>query len=189
MLHPVGPSSSRAPVRIFLAEICDCKKCCQISSFHSPLSLKQFSIDHATWSSIETLFPCAGRFQYKEFNFENVSVGYASLHSQDHQSGMIVESNFSKADKLYVYFQRAFWVELLETAIECTVKCIGCVRNPFGTKFANQSSVSPSDFCKIDCFDYLGECFMQFAWSRGLSVGRTMIESNRPVFLRPCSEA
>jgi hypothetical protein len=64
-------------------------------------------MDDASLSSIETLFSCAGRFQNKEFNFENVSVGYASLQSQDHQSGMIVESYFSKADKLYVYFQLA----------------------------------------------------------------------------------
>jgi len=122
---PLGRVPAGRPSLSFLAEIHDSRKCCQISSFHSSLSLKQFSINHATWSSIETLFPWVGRFQYKEFKFENVSVGYASLQSQDHQSAMIVESYFSKAGKQYVYFQRTFWVELLETAIECTVKCIG----------------------------------------------------------------
>jgi len=63
----------------FLAEIHDRRKCCQISSFHSSLSLEQFPVDHTTWSSIKTLFPCAGGFQYKEFNFESVSVGYARI--------------------------------------------------------------------------------------------------------------
>jgi diacylglycerol kinase len=59
---------------------------------------------------------------------------------------MIVESYFSKADKLYVYFQLALWVELLETAIECTVMCIGCVQNPFRHKICESIECSAFRF-------------------------------------------